>query len=397
MKNTKPHFTIKNKFQKRKELYKNILTPEILRDVCKRVTGCTNYTYKFDNTGYNKGRLATIEYRGTITYVSFSEKGEITARNSFFQSLTTALIRYYKEAKAKKRICFYFLPYVGNVETSYFKFLYRLMATAGVEFLNEGKSLKQKISPFNTVDDIIAARDKNKNRNKSNNPTNLTRSSEGITQIFGKTYGASKKETVLICLAVSKLESQIELYEIREQTLSELPKPDLEIIQSLGNIKVIPTDLTRERNGFEDNNSLRSPKFYYNLLEKFGAKKCAFCECVIPELIEGAHIWPVADIKKAPNLREEKKLKYALDGDNGIWLCENHHRMLDESFLMIDKKGKLKYRSNIKEKPIEFIKGTTPITQLKKDIITPKFVEFLTKRNQLVKETQYAFITDAVF
>ena len=389
MKNTTPHFIIKNKFQKSKELYENILTREILKDVCKRVTGCTNYTVEFVNDGYNKGRLATIEYRGTITYVSFSDKGRIKARNSFFQSLTTALIQYYKDTKAKKRICFYFLPLVGNVETSYFKFLYRLMATAGVEFLNEGKFLKQKISPFNTVDDVIAARDKNKGRNKSNNSTNLTRSSKGITQIFGKTYGASKKETVLICLAVSRLASQIELYEICEKNLSVLPKPDLEVIQSLGNITIIPTDLTKERNEFEDNDSLRSPRFTDNLLGKFGAKKCAFCECVIPELIEGAHIWPVADIKIAPNLREEKKLEYAIDGDNGIWLCENHHRMLDISFLMINEEGKLKYRSDIEEKPIEYIKGTTLITQLKKDIITTKFVKYLKERNKLVNDMQY--------
>ena len=266
------------------------------------------------------------------------------------------------------------------------------MATAGVEFLNDDKFLKEKISPFNTVDDIIAARDKNKDRNKSNNSTNLTKSSKGITQIFGKTYGASKKETVLICLAVSQLASQIELYEICEQNLSELPKPDLEVIQSLGNIKIIPTDLTRERNEFEKNNSLRSPRFTDNLLEKLGAKKCAFCECTIPELIEGAHIWPVADIKKAPNLKEERKLEYAIDGENGIWLCENHHRMLDMCFLIINENGKLKYRSNIKEKSTEFIKAITTITQIKEDIITTKFVKYLKERNRIVKDVQYSFL-----
>ena len=392
MSKKRPHFIIKNKSQKGGYLFSKILTKKILKDVCKRVTGCTKYTCEFDNDGYNKGRLATIEYLGTTIYVSFSEKGKIKARNSFFQSLTTALVRYYKDAKAKKRICFYFLPLVGNVETNYFKFIYRLMATAGVEFLNEDKFIKQKIFPFNTVDDIIAARDKNRRRNKSNNSTNLTRSSEGITQIFAKTYGASKKEAVFICLAVSHLASQIELYEICEQNLSELPKPDLEAIRLLGNVKIIPTDLTKERNEFDQNNSLRSPRFTDNLLEKLGAKKCAFCECVIPELIEGAHIWPVADIKKAPNLKEEDKLKHAIDGDNGIWLCENHHRLLDVSYLIINEKGRLKYRSNIKEKLIEYIKDTTLITQLKRDIVTTEFVKYLKKRNKLVKNIQYSFL-----
>ncbi len=35
----RPHFTIKNRFQKRSELYEDILTEDILRDVCQRITG----------------------------------------------------------------------------------------------------------------------------------------------------------------------------------------------------------------------------------------------------------------------------------------------------------------------------------------------------------------------
>jgi hypothetical protein len=388
-KEEKPHFLIKNKPQKGGYHYSDILTSKILRDVCERVTGCSEYTFKFDNTGYNKGRLATIEYHGTTTYVSFSEEGKIKGRNYFFQSLTTALVRYYSDKKANKRICFYFLPLSGSIETSYFMFIYRLMATARVEFLNADNFLNQEIYPFNTVDDIIAARDKNRRHNKSNNSTYITRSSNGITQIYGKTYGASKKEAALLCIAVSHLALQIELYEICEQNLSELPKPDLKVIQSLGNIKVIPTDLTLERNEFDTNNSLRSPRFTYNLLEKLGPKKCAFCVCEIPELIEGAHIWPVVEIKKVPDLREEIKLKHATDGDNGIWLCENHHKMLDENLLRINENGKLKFKSNIEVKSVEYIRDTTPITRLTGEIFTTKFVRYLKERNKLVDDIQY--------
>ena len=388
----KPHFIIKNNSQKGGYLYSDILTPKILKDVCKQVTGCSEYTCEFDNTGYNKGRLAIIEYRGTKTYVSFSETGKIKGRNYFFQSFTTAFSRYYSDIRINKRICFYFLPLSGGIATSYFMFTYRLMAAARVEFLNAGKFLKHKIFPFNTVEDIIAARDKNKNYNKSNNSTYITRNSEGIVQIYGKTYGASKKETALLCIAVSRLAAQIELYEICEQNLAELPKPDLEVIRSLGNIEVIATDLTMERNEFEKNNSLRSPRFNYNLLEKLGPKKCAFCRCEIPELIEGAHIWPVTEIKRVHSLSIKSKIEHATDGDNGIWLCENHHRMLDMSFLMINEEGKLKYRSNIEEEPMEYIKDTTPITQLEKDIITTKFVKYLKERNKLVENMQYSLL-----
>src|ERR1035437_6805594 len=97
----RPHFTIKNKFQKLSELYEDILTEDILRDVCHRLTGRRAFTVTFDNTGYNIGRLATLEYNGAINYVSFSEF-EIGSRNSFFQSFPSALVKYHQEANPHK-------------------------------------------------------------------------------------------------------------------------------------------------------------------------------------------------------------------------------------------------------------------------------------------------------
>ena len=57
---SRPHFIIKNKFQKRAELYEDILTGDILRDVCQRITGREDFTVEFDNSGYNIGRLADL-------------------------------------------------------------------------------------------------------------------------------------------------------------------------------------------------------------------------------------------------------------------------------------------------------------------------------------------------
>ena len=330
------------------------------------------------------GRLATIEYGDSITYVSFSETGNINGRNSSFQSFPSALVRYNKDPKANKRICFYFLPSTGNIETKYFIFMYRLMVTSGVELLNADNYLTQTIYPFNTIEDLIRARNSNKTHN--NNPTYLTRSSNNLTQIYGKTYGANKKETTLLCIALSCIETpmQIDLYEILEQNLSVLPKPDLEVIQSLGKVNIIPTDLTMERTEFETNDSLRSPRFIYNLLNKLGPKICAFCGCEIPELVEGAHIWTVAAIKREPNLSIEERINYATDGDNGMWLCENHHKMLDEDLVIIDLAGAIKCKPAIEEKSKEYILNTTPITQITPPIFTERFTNYLQKRYSLV-------------
>ncbi|MDE1844850.1 MAG: HNH endonuclease [Thaumarchaeota archaeon] len=383
----KPHFTIKNNSQKGGYRYSDILTPEILQDVCKRVTGLTEYTYEFDNSGYNKGRLAKIEYDGEIIYVSFSET-KVESRNSFFQSMPTALIAYHSDSKKRKRICFYFMPSVRNHETDYFMFMYRLMKTAGIEFLNLNK-VRHTIVPFYTGDDIIAIKDKIRSRNSSNNSTYITRNSEGITEIYGKTYGANKYESTLLCLATSSLVKNIKLYEIVEQNLSELPKPALDLIKSLRNIEVIPTDLTMEKKEFEDNNSLRSPRFIFNLGAKLGAKKCAFCQCEVPELIAGAHIWSVSDIKRNSRLGFVDKIKHAINGDNGIWLCENHHKMLDNDLLRISENGELKHLSKLDKKSIKFIKETTTIIQIEKTIIDGNFARYLKERNKLIPEKNY--------
>jgi hypothetical protein len=378
-----PHFVVVNNPQKGAYKYADILTDTVLRDVCRLTTGCNEYTVEFIDTGYNKGRLATLYFQDETIYISFSETGVITARNSFFQSLTTAF-RIYSGSISKARICFYFLPLDGNVETDYFVYMYRLMATAGVKFLNAPSLLFPKIKPFIAVDDIIAIRERNTRKNRGNNSTYITRSTNGIAQIYGKTYGASKKETALMCIAVSKLAQQVELYEICEQNLSVLPETDLAVIKNLGNVKIIQTDYTMERKEFEEDNSLRSPLFKYNLLEKLGPKRCALCDCEIPELIEGAHIWPVHEIKKASGISLDKKIEYATDGDNGIWLCENHHKLFDEGFIMINCEGMVQYDGTMKDEHLKFIVWATTITAIKREILTQKFCEFLTRRYEEV-------------
>lgn len=380
-KTKKPHFLIKNNPQKGGYKYSDILTPSVLKDICVRATGCKEYTVYFDNDGYNKGRLVKIDYNGSVTYVTLSEAGKIKGRNYFFQSLTTALIRYHQDESTKKRICFYFLKPEGSIETDYFKFMYRLMATAGFVFLNATNYLADAILPFTSIEDIIAARYQNKGRNRSNNSTYITKGLNGITEIYGKTYGASKKETTLLCIVSSRVAKSVKLYEICEQELTVLPEPDLEVIRSLKNVSVIPTDLTMERREFEVDNSLRSPRYIYNLLAKLGPKKCALCDCEIPELIAGAHIWPVADIKKMEGLGFDDKLRHATDGDNGLWLCDNHHKILDEHFLKIESDGELKCRAGLAERAISFIKDITSVHQIASTLLTGKFRGYLHKRN----------------
>lgn len=168
----KPIFIIKLHFQKRKETYKDILTNNILSDVCKKITGLTEFSVRFEEEGYNKGRLAKLIYDGTIHYISFSET-EPNGRNSSFQSVPSAFIQFFNEESENKKLHFYLLPATGNFETKYFVFMYRLMKTVGFDFMNED-ILSNKILPFISAEDLIAARNANRSRNSSNNSTYIT-------------------------------------------------------------------------------------------------------------------------------------------------------------------------------------------------------------------------------
>lgn len=399
MKNrTLPKFVIKKNLQKSAQTgvcFSDQLTEEILQDVCYKITGEADFEIDFvDNDyvdqylqkGYNKGRLAILHHNGTANYISFSEK-EIGGRNSSVQSVPTAYNMFYINEDLNKQIYYYFLNKVGNADTDYQMLIYRLMKTVGFNFLNDIPSLGVPIIPFNSIEDIIHTRRANAGRNQSNNSTYISKSSINNYDIYGKTYGANKYETSMICYALSHLAAKnqiLTLYEVCERDLEELPQSSLDVLKKMNNILVVPTDLSLEKKAFEENNSLRSPRYIFNLHAKLGNKKCAFCNCEIPELIQGAHVFPVAAIKSLPAISIEDRVKKATDGNNGVWLCENHHKMFDEGILIINLDGSVRYRDGMEEQHIKFVNEVTVVKQLPKSILTPEFIEYLDMRNRLV-------------
>ena len=83
--------------QKTPNLFRVLLTPEVLTDITYRVTGQRRYVVNPITTSYNRGRLLTIEYSGCTNYVSLSEI-ENLGRNSSLQSVPTALNIFFASA-----------------------------------------------------------------------------------------------------------------------------------------------------------------------------------------------------------------------------------------------------------------------------------------------------------
>jgi hypothetical protein len=387
-------FRIKKYFQRRRDItYEDILTNTVLLDICQKLTGQDEFEVIFDEVSYNKGRLAILEYNDSVNYISFSfSEIEDSGRNSYFQSFPSALIQFHLEENENKGIYFYFLPYDGNIETYYFVFMFRLMKTVNTVFLNESQYLTRIYPQFNTISDIIINRDANRGRNRGNVSTYAAIDETDCLQIFGKTYGANKYETILLTLAFNNVsEYPIEVYEIQEGNLSILPEPGRQLIINSG-INVITSDLVLERREFETNDSLRSPTYLYNLLDKLGHKKCSLCDCEIPQIIQGAHIWPVASIKRANNLNIDTKIHHAINGDNGLWLCNNHHKLFDINLLYINPDGRLKYKTNIEQNHEVYLRDFTTYSELPNEILTPNFLDYLDKRNQIIDARQYSYI-----
>lgn len=303
--------------QKIKGSIRHSLTSDTLLDICQKVTNQSNFKVEEDTSSYNKGRLVIVEYNGMRSYVTLSER-KFEGRNSSIQSVPTALNIFCQDEYTNKQLCYYFLPHTGNAFTDYHLFMYRLMATAGMHFINSAQYTEKLITPFTNVDDLIYAKRLLRKANKSNNSSYVTKTTLGV-QIYAKVYGASKYESTLLAFATSKIaHKEIDLFNVRERDLQQLPKSSRDTLTKL-NIKFHETplyfDIKHQHETQTD--SLRSSAYIYNLLNRIGDKRCALCECPIQEIVQGAHVWNIADIKHS-NLQDADKFKAATNGNNGL-------------------------------------------------------------------------------
>lgn len=372
--------------QKTPGLFDELLTREILGDICLRVTGQCKFRIEKDWSTYNRGRLLTVEYDGFVYYVSLSEES-IEGRNSSLQSVPTAINKFYADTRKNKQLCYYFIPHFGNAFTDYHLFMYRLMKTAGIRFLNMEDYYSGAVRPYGNVDELISDRSDNQEANPSNNSSFVSKSIDKI-QIYAKTYGANKYESTLLAVAVSRIADRpIDLFSICEKELKQLPLTSAETIEALGNISVHYTSLTLDKYAYQeqiDRTILRSPSYLYNLYNRIGYKKCALCGCEIPEIIQGAHVWGVAQIAGDPQLTDDDKFDSAADGNNGLWLCQNHHKLFDANILMIDGRGVVRVKDGLAVKDLDFVRNTTFKYQIDRGILSRPFLWYLARRNEEV-------------
>ena len=394
----KPTFLIKKNGaqQERSIPFDEILSPDILGDICFRLTRQRDYRVKWIDER-NVGRLIVFETDKEKYFITLSPYGVVGSRNSYFQSVPTAFNAYINEPvdSPKKRIfCFYFLPCEGNNKTRYMRFFYRVLSTIGVRFINPDKGLAGVIySPFQSVREIISVRNTNREKNTTNQSTYITDEGKSY-HIYGKTFGANQKETSLLCMAICRVANKpIVLFQIVDNNSHKLSLNDINSIEKYSQIwQTQPIRILDDSCDFieqdegttipvQNTRSLRDPRFIFNLLEKsHGHKRCALCSCEIDSIIQGAHIYPVAEIKKRTDLTFEQQIQLATDKDNGLWLCENHHKLFDRALIhFVD--GEIVYNGTLEEKDITFIDKITTEQKLSNSIYNEHMQEFFSLRD----------------
>ena len=366
-----------------KNYFDQLLTNEILADICYKVTGQFEFVVERKlSSGYNKGRLLTVDYNGHRFFVTFSEIDN-KGRNSNVQSVPTAINIFFADKEVNKSLSYYFLPHKGNLLSDYYMLCYRLMVTIGISFLNAPVDIK----PYTEINELIHDKQRNSRGNKSNNSSYITLSGDK-TVVYGKVYGANKYESTLLGLAAAVVsDGSVDFYNICEKDLKSLPKASLSTFEHFKNIQVYNTSLYFDKRQYVENTDdtrLRSAAYIYNLYQRIGDKRCTFCNCNVPEIIQGAHIWNVADISENERLTREQKFNKVNSGHNGFWLCQNHHKLFDCHILMLREDGRVMVKNSIDEGRLAYIKNITTMDIIDRKLLSPEMLENLHQRNMKI-------------
>lgn len=200
---------------------------------------------------------------------------------------------------------------------------------------------------------------------------------------------------------------------------SDLPRTIIDLFTQIGldihyeSSDEIRQQLQREENQYnkaKKNNDMRNQELFRNNLRAKGVvMRCPLCGCEIEEVLEAAHIWGVSDIKLSSYDRVEKVLsmidaadimdntnphyndlfykKYSIanSGDNGVWLCRNHHGLFDSNYYCFDTEyGKILMAREMSGSDAEFFRKITSNDRLPSEILNKNTKIFINERKRSV-------------
>jgi len=337
------------------------------------------------------GRNLIIESNDRKIYVIFSRKDASEGRNTFLnQYIATVLKAFIDDTSANKEIYVYLMDTSRYAETPYMIDTYRMLKNIGILIINEHNLSAHPIQSYSSVMEWKTAREDRQNYNPGNNSTYVLENENSYT-LYGKSFGANGKEASLICCTIAQIANKegkkVHLYQVEDNEADKMSAQDIKLLQFYGVIiekSILPKFGPRQYYKQQIQSSSRDQAtFQFNLLNKYGSKKCFICGNKVEESIIASHIHRITDIDKS-DMSWEEKCKAAVDPDNGFWLCANHDKMFEYG-LFYFKDQNLATANQIKPM-IESIENNLLRTanQIDDDVLKNQIMDFVCKNNHLL-------------
>lgn len=368
-----------------KERYKKELNIEVIKKVLTSLN--LNETFEVE---YIKGdgRNLVIETDSHKYYVIVSRE-TADARNAFLaQYISTVLGQYIEDLTTKqKNLNIFLLDTSDKAKTDFIIDTYRIAKTLGISILNENDLKLSPIQPYNSFKDWKNARNNRQQYNPANQSSYAMEDEDEYT-VFGKLYGANGKESAFLACQLAEIakkeNKKLNFVQVKEHGTESISSSDKKLLEYYG-VNISNGSIVLKDKQIRDRSTCRKQdEFKFNLLEKYGNKKCYLCDCDIESNIIASHIHRITDIDNS-NLSDEEKRRQAVDGNNGLWLCANHDKMFEYGIITFNTKGELIINPSLKTNQIEYIKYITQVLKIQDIHLTNEFLQYLTIHNKRVK------------
>lgn len=364
--------------------YAKEITVKIIDEILRFLNLKANYDLVYIK---GDGRNIIIETENKNIFVILSRE-KADARNAFLAQYIPTVLKQYISfgCEKEKEIYIYLLNTTDGAKSPYILDTYRAVKTLGIGILNETELRIVPILPYETFREWKNAKFDRQQYNLANQ-SSYAMEDENEYTVFGKLYGANGKDSTLIaCLLaqIAKKENKkLNYVQIKEHGTESISKNDRILLENYG-VSLNDGDIILKNRHLNDRSTCRKQdEFKFNLLEKYGSKRCYLCGCDIETNIIASHIHRITDIDHS-DLSEKEKRRQAVDGDNGFWLCANHDKLFEFGVITFNKSGQLVISSNLKTNQIVFVKNITDSFKVEEKHLTQALIGYLAIHNKRV-------------
>lgn len=369
-----------------KNRYKEEITREVIGRVLARLGLDGDYELEVER---GDGRRLVIDCDGRRTYVILS--GCVAdARNAFLaQYVPTVLGEFVQDRCLEKSVSVFLLDTSRRAKTPFIIDTYRALKTLGLEIINEDELGIGGIAPYESFAEWKLAKAERQRRNSYNQGSYAIDDGDELC-VYGKLYGANGKDSVLMACQLARIAARegkrLRFVQVWEHDTQSLSARDRSLLEYFGVLFDDDDVVVRDMRATGERTTCRNQAlFRYNLLEKYGDKKCYLCGCDIESAIVASHIHRIVDLDNS-QMSDAEKGRCAVDGDNGLWLCATHDKLFEYGQIFFDGNGALALSPALTEQQRAYIEGITSVRAIAAAHLTPGMREYLRKHRDRVSD-----------